>query len=177
MRGVYEACDNLGVFEEGDAVMNNFLRFLQVFALGAWLGSIIYFSTVVAQGAFRVLPTLDDAGRLVGFTLGGLHWLGVIAAMVYLVASVGLERSIRALAWPAAAGVILMLMLTLVSQRIVIPRMDVLRARMGSVAATGAGNPLRAEFDRLHGISVSLEGAVVLIGIASLFFTVRSKPL
>jgi hypothetical protein len=155
--------------------MNNFLRFLQMLALGAWVGSIIYFSAVVTQGAFRVLPTLDDAGRLVGFTLDGLHWLGVIAAVIYLLATLALARSVTALARPAALGVLSMLLLTLVSQRIVIPRMDVLSAQMGSVAATGAGNPLRVEFDRLHGISVNLEAAVLLIGIAALFLTVRSK--
>src|ERR1700722_2697109 len=148
--------------------MNTFLRFLQVFALGAWVGSILYFSAVVTQGAFRVLPTLDDAGRLVGFTLDGLHWLGVIAAVIYLLATLALARSVTALARPAALGVLSMLLLTLVSQRIVIPRMDVLSAQMGSVAGTGAGNPLRVEFDRLHGISVNLEAAVLLIGIAAL---------
>jgi hypothetical protein len=46
---------------------------------------------------------------------------------------------------------------------------------MGSVVATPASNPLRAEFDRLHGISVKLEGAVLLIGFAALFLTVREK--
>jgi Domain of unknown function (DUF4149) len=157
--------------------MNNFLRFLQVFALGAWVGSIIYFAAVVAQGAFRVLPTIDDAGRLVGFTLGGLHYMGVIAAVVYLVASVALGRSFMALVKPGAIGVILMLLMTLGSQRIVIPRMDALREQMGSVQATASTDSLRAEFDRLHGVSVNLEGAVLLIGIASLFLTVRSKLL
>lgn len=153
--------------------MNNFLRFLQVFALGTWVGSILYFSAIVTQGAFRVLPTIDDAGRLVGFTLSGLHWLGVIAAIVYLAATLGLERSVRALVRPAAAGVIIMLALTLVSQRGIIPRMDTLRAQMGSVMSTPAGNPLRVQFDRLHNVSVYLEGAVLLVGIAALFFTVR----
>jgi hypothetical protein len=157
--------------------MNNFLRFLQVLALGAWVGSIVYFSAVVAQGAFRVLPTVDDAGRLVGFTLGGLHYMGVIAALIYLLASLALERSFKVLIQPATIGVILMLGMTLISQRIVIPRMDVLRAQMGSVGATAVTNPLRAEFDRLHGVSVNLEGAVLLVGIASLFLTVRSKVI
>ncbi len=157
--------------------MTNFLRFLQVFALGAWVGSIIYFSAVVAQGAFRTLPTIDDAGRLVGFTLGGLHWMGVICAVIYLAASLVLGRSPKALAQPAAIGVILMLVMTLVSQQVVIPRMDALRAQMGSVAATAASDPLRAEFDRLHGVSVNLEGAVLLIGIVALFLTVRSKAV
>jgi hypothetical protein len=81
----------------------------------------------------------------------------------------------KALGQPAAIGVILMLAMTLVSQRIVIPRMDVLRAQMGSVAATAVSNPLRAEFDRLHGVSVKLESAVLLVGMFSLFLTVRSK--
>ena len=72
---------------------------------------------------------------------------------------------------PAALGVILMLLLTLASQRIVIPRMDVLRAQMASVDATPANDPRRAEFDRLHGISVDLEGGVLLIGLVALFLT------
>ena len=155
--------------------MNNFLRFLQVFALGAWVGSILYFSAVVTQGAFRVLPTIDDAGRLVGFTLNGLHWMGVVAAVIYLLAAVALERSAKALAHPAAIGVILMLICTLISQQMVIPRMDVLRLQMGSVAATAAANPLRAEFDKLHNYSVYLESGVLLAGIASLFLTVRQQ--
>ena len=155
--------------------MSGILRFLQVFALGTWVGSILYFSAVVAQAAFRVLSSADEAGRLVGFTLGGLHTLGVIAAVVYLVASLALARSFGALARPAAIGVILMLLLTLGSQRIVIPRMDGLRAKMGSVEQTPPSNPLRAEFDRLHGISVDIEGAVLLIGIAALFLTVGRK--
>ena len=74
---------------------------------------------------------------------------------------------------PAALAVILMLALTLASQRIVIPRMDVLRAEMVSVDTTPASNPRRVEFDRLHGISVDLEGAVLLLGLVALFLTTR----
>jgi len=169
--------------------MNNTLRFLKVFALGTWVGSIIYFSGVVAQGAFAVLSR-DQAGALVGYTLSGLHWMGIIAAAIFLGASVALARSSRnanrdangapkALVRPAALGVILMLILTLASQRIVIPRMDVLRsqmnAQMGSVDATPASNPARAEFDRLHAVSVDLEVAVLLLGLVSLFLTAKEK--
>jgi uncharacterized protein DUF4149 len=154
--------------------MANTLRFLRIFALGTWVGSIIYFSAVVTQGAFAVLSR-DQAGALVGYTLGGLHWMGVIAAVVFLIASVALGKSLGALVRPAAIGVILMLLLTLASQRIVIPRMDVSRAQMGSVDATPASNPLRVEFDRLHVVSVDLEVAVLLIGLVSLFFTVKEK--
>jgi hypothetical protein len=154
--------------------MNTILRFLQVFAIGTWVGSIIYFVAVVTRGAFAVLAR-DQAGLLVGFTLGGLHQLGVFAAVVYLVAALGLAMSLRALVRPAALGVILMLAMTLASQRIVIPRMDVLRTEMGSVDTTPASDARRVEFDRLHGISVDLEGGVLLIGLAALFLTVREQ--
>jgi Domain of unknown function (DUF4149) len=152
--------------------MRGVLQFLRVFALGTWVGSIIYFVAVVTRGAFAILER-DQAGLLVGFTLGGLHDLGVIAAVVYLVAALALGKSLRALVRPAALGVILMMLLTLGSQRIVIPRMDVLRVEMGSVDATAAGDARRVEFDRLHGTSVDLEGAVLLIGLVALFLTVR----
>jgi hypothetical protein len=152
--------------------MSHILRFLRVFALGTWVGSIIYFVAVVTRGAFAVLAR-DQAGLLVGFTLGGLHQLGVIAALVYLVAALGLGKSLKALVRPAALGVIVMVLLTIASQRIVIPRMDALRVEMTSVDATPASDPRRAEFDRLHGISVDLEGGVLLIGLVALFLTVR----
>jgi hypothetical protein len=154
--------------------MSHTLRFLQVFALGTWVGSIVYFVVVVTRGAFAVLSR-DQAGLLVGFTLSGLHELGIIAAVVYLVAALALGRSLQALVQPAALGVILMLLLTLYSQRIVIPRMAVLRTEMGSVDTTPGTDPRRAEFDKLHAISVRLEGGVLLIGLAALFLTVSDK--
>ena len=179
--------DNLGVFYVtcgGDLLppkefgaMTNILRFVQVFALGAWVGSIFYFSAAVAPGAFRVLSNQDQAGALVQFTLGRLHTLGVVAALLYLFASVGLAESFKGLVRPAAIGVALMLVLTITSQNFVMRKMVALRTEMGSVMATPAADPLRVEFDRLHGISVKLEGAVLLIGFAALFLTVREMTV
>lgn len=141
-------------------------------ALGGWIGAIVYFAAVVTVGAFAVLPNQDLAGAIVGYTIGGLHDFGIIAAAIYLVAAIALARSLAAFARPAVISVALMLALTLVSQRIVIPRMDALRAQMGAVQATAATNPLRVRFDRLHGISVDLEVAILLIGFVALFLTV-----
>jgi Domain of unknown function (DUF4149) len=153
--------------------MKTILRFLQMLALGGWIGAILYFAAVVTVGAFAVLPSQDLAGSIVGFTIGGLHEFGIAAAVIYMIAAILLRRSPKAFARPAAIGVELMLVLTLVSQRLVIPRMDALRAQMGSVAATTATNPLRVQFDRLHGISVDLELAILLIGLAALYLAVR----
>jgi Domain of unknown function (DUF4149) len=152
--------------------MDTVLKFVKVFALGTWVGSIIYFVAIVTRGAFAVL-TRDQAGLLIGFTLAGLHEIGIIAAVVYLIAAAGLAMSVKALVKPAALGVILMLLLTLESQRMVIPRMETLRRDMGSVESTPATDPRRVEFDRLHGVSVDLEAGVLLVGLVALFLSTR----
>jgi hypothetical protein len=156
-------------------LLSQALRFVRVFALGAWLGAIIYFAAVVTQGAFAVLPNRDTAGLLVGFTLGGLHLMGLIAAVVFVAASVGLTKSLRAFVEPAVIGVILMVALTIASQDYVMPRMAVLRTQMVSVEATPGNDPRRVEFDRLHSASVDLEVGVLLIGLAALFLTTRER--
>ena len=157
--------------------MTSILRFVQVFALGTWLGSIFYFSAAVAPGAFRVLPSQDLAGLLVEFTLRRLHTVGVIAGLLFLIASAAMALTSagagKRLILPVA-GVLVMVILTIVSQHVVIRRMNVLRREMGSVVETPKDNPLRAEFDRLHGVSVQLEGATLLIGVVALFLTVRN---
>jgi len=154
--------------------MNSVLRFVQVFALGTWVGSIIYLSFVVAPGAFGVLQSRDQAGLMVGYSLARLHYMGVIAAVLYLLAGLVLAPSLKTFLQPAMIGVVLMLALTLVSQTRVTPRLATLRTEMVSVDATPKDNPLRVEFDRLHAVSVDLEGGVLLIGFAALFLTVRS---
>ena len=92
--------------------MNSVLRFVQVIALGTWVGSIIYLSIVVAQGAFGVLQSRDQAGLMVGYSLARLHYMGMVAAVLYLVAGLALAHSLKAFLQPAMLGVILMFALT-----------------------------------------------------------------
>jgi hypothetical protein len=152
--------------------MKNIFRFLQFLALGTWVGSIIYFVAVVTRGAVAVL-TRDEAGLLVGFTISGLHQVGEVAAIIFLVAAIALEPSLKSFLRPAALGVLIMLLLTIFSQHVVIPRMDSLRHQMISVEATPASDARRAEFDRLHSVSVDVEGVVLLIGLVVMFLAAR----
>jgi hypothetical protein len=156
-------------------MMNSVLRFMQVIALGTWVGSIIYF-IVMTQGIFGVLQSRDQTGLMVGYSLARLHYLGMVAAVLYLVAGLALAQSVKAFLQPAMIGVVLMLALTLVTQTRVLPRLAELRTEMVSVDSTPKDNPLRMEFDRLHKTSVRIEAAVLLIGIAALFLTVRGTP-
>jgi uncharacterized membrane protein len=152
------------------------MRFLQVFSLGTWTGAIIFLSFVEAPGVFGILPNLDQAGSIVGYSLTRLHYIGIAAAIVYLVTGFGVAKRPNWPAAPAAILVIVMLALTLAAEFGVRPRMNLLRSQMESIQATPPENPLRAQFDRLHRASVGLEGTTLLLGIAALFLTTRRAP-
>ena len=153
--------------------MSTLLRTIEFLGLSLWLGSDVFLSFVVAPGAFHLLASRDQAGAMVRFALGRMHLLGVMCGIVILVARLLRARSFASLAAPAALCVVLMILLTVVSQQAVSPKMAVLRTQMGSIQPTAADNPLRVEFDRLHRRSVMLESGVLLAGFAAMFLLVK----
>jgi hypothetical protein len=153
--------------------MRSTARLLQFFALGTWVGSILYFSLVVAPGAFRTLPNPDQAAALIGYSIGHLHVAGIVLGVIYLVAAMLGAKSVRALGSSASICVLLMVILTAISQYLVVARMETLRLEMGSVWGTPPEHPMRIAFDRLHGVSFWLEVIVLLAGIAALYLTAR----
>jgi len=156
--------------------MSIVLRTLEFLSLSLWLGSDVFLSFVVAPGAFSVLASRDQAGAIVGYSLTRMHWMGIVCGVVILLVRLLRIRSLTSLVAPAALCVMLMIILTVISQVAVSPKMAVLRVQMGSIEATAAGNPLLAEFARLHTISVGLESGVLLGGVAALLFMVRGAP-
>ena len=154
-------------------LMANIFRTIEFLCLGLWLGSDVFLSFVVAPGAFRVLASRDQAGAVVGYSLSWMHLIGVICGVVFLVVRFLRTRNFATLVAPATLCVVLMILLTVVSQRAVSPRMAELRVQMGSIEATAAGNPLLTEFQKLHRRSVLLESGVLLAGIAAMFWLVR----
>lgn len=149
------------------------LRWFEFLALSIWLGSDVFLSFVVAPGAFSVLGGRDQAGAIVGYSLTRMHWIGVICGVLILLARLLRTRSFGSFASPAALCILLMIVLTIVSQLTVSPKMAALRIQMVSIQATAADSPLLAEFSRLHSISVSLESGVLLAGFAALYLFVR----
>ncbi|HLK03784.1 MAG TPA: DUF4149 domain-containing protein [Candidatus Acidoferrum sp.] len=150
------------------------LRALEFLGLSVWLGSDIFLSFVVAPGAFRVLaPNRDQAGAVVGFALTKMHLIGIGCGVVVLLVRLLRTKAVSSLAAPAALCVVLMIVLTTVSQIAVTPKMAVLRTQMGSIQATAVESPLLGEFAKLHQVSVTLESGVLLAGIACIFLMVR----
>ena len=153
--------------------MSTLLRAIEFLGLSLWLGSDVFLSFVVAPGAFSVLASRDQAGAIVGFALWRMHFIGGVCGIVILVARLLRTRSMGSLAAPAAVCVVLMILLTVVSQHAVSPKMAALRTQMGSIQATAAESPLLANFSRLHRISVTLESGVLLAGFVAIYLLVR----
>lgn len=145
-------------------------------SLIVWLGGLIFFP-VVAQTAFSVLPTRQLAGSVVGRSLGILHWMGIISAGVFLASSLLYSRisagEVHAFS-PRNLLICVMLLLTLVSQFGIIPRMETLRASIGEIDSVAADNPARMEFDALHHWSTRVESGVMLLGLLVAYLTARS---
>jgi ABC-type thiamin/hydroxymethylpyrimidine transport system permease subunit len=144
--------------------------------LVVWVGGLIFFP-VVAQTAFSVLPTPHLAGLVVRRSLIVLHWMGIVSGVVFLASSLLYNRLSRGALHPFAARHVLiciMLLLSLISQFYIIPRMDTLRASAGEINSLPAENPIRAQFDALHSWSTRLEGTVLLLGLLVTFLAARS---
>lgn len=157
--------------------MTTTLRFIAILALSAWIGGSFFLMFFAAPDAFRLLPTPDLAGAVVGLALARLHLLAMVAAFVFLFCHTWLLRNAQALVRPAALMVFAMVILTAASQYGVTPRMADLRQEMiatnGSIEATPRDSPARAAFGRLHGVAAGLELCVFIMGLGVLFITVR----
>ncbi|HTT33899.1 MAG TPA: DUF4149 domain-containing protein [Methylomirabilota bacterium] len=153
--------------------MQNLFRSIEFLALSLWLGSDVFLSFVVAPGAFRILGSRDQAGAIVGYSLTQMHLGGILLGVVLLGARLIRMRTFASFVTPAALCVVLMMILTAISQFTVSTKMAALRVQMGSIQAMPESNPLFREFTRLHRISVSLESGVLLAGFAAMYLLVR----
>src|SRR2546425_13377884 len=153
--------------------MNSLLRTLEFLGLSVWVGSDAFLSLVMAPGAFRILARRDQAGAIVGYGRWWMHMIGVVCGIATLMARLLRTRTLASLATPAALCVVLMILLTVVSQHAVSPKMAALRVQMGSIQSTAADGPLLAEFGKLHRVSVSLESGVLLAGLACMYLMVK----
>jgi len=157
----------------------NFLRFLLMLSLALWIGGLV-FLPITAQISFTQLPSTHLAGIVVRGSLLALHWLGIIAGILFLLCSLiegrvadGRTAPLR----PSHIIVVVMLALTAISQFRIIPKMDSLLAATEDITQLPPGNSLRQQFDFLHATSTRIEEAVLLLGIVLLYLTTRRLTL
>jgi hypothetical protein len=152
------------------------LRFLMMLSLAAWLGGIVFFGAVMAPALFSTLPSRHLAGSVVTRTLASLHMMGLVCGVLFLGASAlhnYLVRGAAQLISTAHVLIVLMLLLTVISQFAIAPRMATLRADMGVIDEVAPDDARRIEFNRLHVWSTRLEMGVLLLGLGTLWLVAR----
>jgi hypothetical protein len=112
---------------------------------------------------------------LVGFSLARLHFAGIFLGLIFLLVRLVRTHDFASFTTAAALTVVLMVVLTALSQFTVSNRMENLKRQMVSVQNTPESDPLRVEFNRLHHISVAYETAVLVFGFASMILLVRES--
>jgi hypothetical protein len=130
--------------------------------------------TVFSPG---LLPTRQAAGSIVGRSLELLHYMAIASGIVFLTASMFYSRMVNGSAKPLAARhllIALMLMLTLISQFAITPKMHAIRDEAGVIDNLAVDDPKHHEFDRLHFWSEKIEGAVLLLGLIALYTTAQA---
>jgi D-alanyl-lipoteichoic acid acyltransferase DltB (MBOAT superfamily) len=148
--------------------MTTLLRTIRIICLATWIGGIIFF-LFVTNVAFTTLPDIHQAGLIVRGSLIALHHIGLITGIMYMVftlALLGTQRDTHPMRAIELVLVMVMLALTSYSQFSVIPSMERDRITLGGdVDKASHTAPEYIHFQRLHGLSVKLEGAVLIEGL------------
>ena len=151
--------------------MKVLLRSLLYLALIVWLGAEIFFPVVAAITFQTLRPDTHTAGTIVGQLLRILHGMGIISALVVLALlalapAFGMYKPNSVLA--PMVLVVLTLGLTVYSQFGITPAMERDRvAAGGAIDTSDPANPITVHFNQLHDRSERVEGAVTLLGIAT----------
>ena len=139
--------------------------FLYLLSLVCWLGAMVFF-VVVTQTAFTALPKVE-AGTLLAALFPRYYLFGYISGAIAVILGIFLCATRMPRMWWAIAvlALAIALGLTTYAGAVVRPRVDAIRT------VTEEANPdpaRRAEFDRLHHLSVMLNGAVILLNLGAL---------
>jgi hypothetical protein len=143
------------------------ILFLYLLALVCWIGAMVFFGFFTAPVIFRVLP-IAEAGKVVARLFPRYYALGYVAGGIGLVLALYFTAARSGRAWWVGAAVALTLSLgsTIYAGSVLRPRIDAIRA----VSEQSNPDPSRrAEFDRLHRLSVTLNGCVLVLNLAALF--------
>jgi hypothetical protein len=151
--------------------MKTLLRSLLYLSLTVWLGAEIFFPIVAAITFQTLAPNTHTAGTVVGSLLRILHGLGLISGLVALAAfALAAAKYLYKPKLVLAPMILLVLMIaaTVYSQFGIVPAMERDRlAAGGAIDTLQVANPYTVDFNRLHRRSEGVEGAVILLGLAT----------
>lgn len=148
------------------------LNAVYTLALACWLGGATLFTFVLTPKLFAALSR-DMAGMIVGLLFPGYFRWGLACGTVALLCKlVGRGRfSLTCIGILAA-----MLVLTATQAFVIEPRAAAIKGQIVSFDTTAKDDPARAQFRKLHGLSMAtnlavIAGGAVLLLLASLPLT------
>jgi hypothetical protein len=142
--------------------------FIYLLSLVCWLGGMVFF-IAVTQSAFTALAK-PEAGKFLAVLFPRYYLFGYICGAIAVIFAVFLCATRTPRLWWAISALALAvaLGLTVYSGAVVRPRVDAIRTVTEEVNPDPAR---RAEFDRLHHLSVMLNGGVMLLNLGALLVT------
>lgn len=154
-------------------MMTQGLKWLYIVSLATWVGSIIFFSFVIAPTVFKVLKP-EDAAKLQRAMFPKYYLVGILCAGIGIVC-VGLLLAERAFGkWPGVLSLLLIAAMGATDvwlRQTVVPHMAAIREER----AAGSTPELEAEWKSLHRLSVLLNVAVLFSGLVLVFLVVFSR--
>jgi len=145
------------------------LLFIYLLSLVCWLGSIIFFSFFTVPVVFTRLPIVE-AGKVISGIFPRYYLVGEIAGAIAVLLALYFTIANTPRRWWSGAflSLAIALGLTLYAGLSIRPRVDEIR----SVAEVENPDPARkAEFDRLHKLSVMINGGVMILDLFALYGT------
>lgn len=133
-------------------------------ALALWAGGMSVFTFVVTPVIFRT-QTRDDAGKIVGalFPVYFRFCLGV-AAVALVARAIAGEAFSGSRQLAGTAVIVLSLAIGAYHTFGLLPRMESVKETVVSLESTPKEDAARREFSRLHGVSMTLNLAVIVAG-------------
>ena len=162
--------------------MLSILRLFQLLAIVLWVGGLCFFAFVLAPTAFSTLPSVHEAGLIVGASLKVFDLVALGCGAVFLAATALLFRNapfrIRGRYEMELMLAAVMVLATAYIHFNILPAMDADRDRAGGdIAAVDPTNVSRIHFDTLHVRSERVEGAVLLLGFGVVFLLSREHAV
>src|SRR6188508_1325297 len=151
------------------------LRYLYVVALVLWVGGLIVAGALVAPSVFGVLQAWNQsegrvlAGQVFGNVLLRLTWLSYAMGVIMFV-TLTLHRLLgaRPVKYGVRVGIMGVMLVMMLAMGFYI-----MAQVKGPVSGLEATDPLRVEFDRLHGLSNILFSITAIGGLALCFWETR----
>ncbi len=153
-----------------------FISDIRLLLIGLWLGAAVFF-IAVAQSAFAVLPSREMAGSVVSRTLLIINVSGLIIGLILLATSFIKRLNIKPFRlWTERILLIVLTAACAVGQFVIGLWLSWIRSQIGRpIDEVAVDDPLRIQFNNLHGYSVWVLMAAMIAALVVFFLIARKS--